>query len=76
MCQADLSRDRRAATTHHAGIADGMVRGAKGPGGQERLIRLESAQGAVNARGLQAFGRRQGRQDGRQAPRQQASTRS
>ena len=66
MGQRDLAGRRRAAAADHAGIADGVMRRAKRPGRQQRLVGLEPAQGTVDARRLQALGRRQRRQDRRQ----------
>jgi hypothetical protein len=56
MCQRYFARRRRAAAADHASIRDRVMRRPKGSCGQERLIGLETAQGAVDARCLQALG--------------------
>src|SRR5262249_24010087 len=64
MSQADLAGRGDRATADHAGVANGVVGRAKRPRGHKRFVRLQSSQRAVNSRGFQAFGRRQGRKDG------------
>jgi len=74
--QADLARLGRAAAADQAGVADGVVRGAERPHGHQRLAGLQEAHHAVDARGLQALGGGQRRQDGRQSLCQQGFARA
>lgn len=53
--EADFSRTGVAAATEQAGIADGVMRGAKGAGGDEGLGFAEQAANAVDLGGLDGF---------------------
>src|SRR6266545_6701349 len=66
--QADLAGRRRAAAADHAGVADGVVRRAKRPRCEQRLLAVEAAHRAVDARRFEAFAGCQGWQDRRQPP--------
>ena len=70
MGQRDLARRRRTAAADHAGVADRVMRRAERPAFHQRLVRRQPAHRAVDARRLQALGRRQRRQDRRQPLRQ------
>jgi hypothetical protein len=67
MGERDFAGGRRIAAANHAGVADGVVRVAERARGQQRLVGLESPKGAVDSRGAEALGRRQGRHDRRQS---------
>ena len=61
-----ISPGGRGAAADQAGVADGVVRGAERPHGHQGLARLQQAHDTVDARGLQALGGSQWRQNRRQ----------
>jgi hypothetical protein len=66
--QADLSRAWIGPAPDHARVADGVMRGAKGPHGAERLARLKHPGNAVDLGGFERLLERHGRKNGGQAP--------
>lgn len=71
MSERDLAGRRRAAAPHEARFADGVVRRAKRSLQEQRLAVREEPHGAVNLRGLDAFGRAEVGQNRRQSLREE-----
>ena len=72
MCQADFTGAGHASPTDHAGVADCVMRGAKGAGANQRANAVELAGNRIDAGDLERFTQARRGQNRRQGARHQS----